>query len=46
MRSQSKYMNGDMSEKDVLREYLKMFESRGEVDGKVSLTLVSLSRVL
>lgn len=34
-RSHPRYLNGELSEKDVLNEYLKTFESRGEVDGKV-----------
>ncbi|KAH9282134.1 Calcyphosin-like protein [Echinococcus granulosus] len=36
VRSHPKYLNGELSEKDVLNEYLKTFESRGEKDGKVT----------
>ncbi|CUT99176.1 calcyphosin protein [Echinococcus multilocularis] len=36
VRSHPKYLNGELSEKDVLNEYLKVFESRGEKDGKVT----------
>ncbi|KAL5960893.1 Calcyphosin-like protein [Taenia solium] len=35
-RSHPRYLSGELSEKDVLREYIKTFESRGEVDGKVT----------
>ncbi|VDK22574.1 unnamed protein product [Taenia asiatica] len=35
-RSHPKYLNGELSEGDVLKEYLKTFECRGEVDGKVT----------
>ncbi|VDD74228.1 unnamed protein product [Mesocestoides corti] len=35
-RSHPKYQNGELTEQDVFREYLKTFESRGEVDGKVT----------
>jgi len=35
-RNHPKYKNGDMSEKEVFLEFLKTFECKGEIDGKVT----------
>ncbi|KAM7538893.1 hypothetical protein Aperf_G00000056269 [Anoplocephala perfoliata] len=35
-RHHPKYLSGELSEKDILNEYLKTFESRGDVDGQVT----------
>ncbi|VDN96242.1 unnamed protein product [Rodentolepis nana] len=35
-RNHPKYLSGELSEKDIMREYLKTFESRGDVDGIVT----------
>ncbi|VDM31253.1 unnamed protein product [Hydatigera taeniaeformis] len=46
VRSHPKYLNGELSERDVLNEYLKAFESRGEVDGKTYFTCSEFKDVL